>query len=130
MENEEIERLIADLRSMMNGLGFAWAAIEAEETLYPTVAPRTRALALIAAAEGVTVDLAEVELRALDIFGADSIEFEPDDADEQEGGADRLQPDPREEGEAGRVVQRRSALVELAAQRSAFDALRRRINGD
>ncbi len=130
MDDQELERLIADLRDMMNRMGFGWAAVEAEETLYPTVALRTRALALIDAAEGATVDLAEVEMSALDILGSEGIDFAPDDEEEQDAGGDGPRYASRADGDVRRAVGRRPALAELAAQRSAFDALRGRIDGD
>lgn len=132
MDDEEIEQLIVDLRQLLFRKGFAWAAIEAEESLNSMVAPRTRALALIAAAESVTVDLADTELAANDVFASGGIRFEPDDT-ERPDGEDPLGPREREALDVGPLTpsdpQRREALVELAAQREVFAALRSHLDG-
>jgi hypothetical protein len=135
MSDEEIDDLIAKLQAMLNRNGFGYAAEEAEDGLYATVGRRARALALIDAAEGVTVDLADMELRVLDRLEAEELVFAPDLDDEfgesvraqgagdvgdlESGGADRL-----------RGPQRRAFVTELAASRGVFRDLRRRLDGE
>lgn len=133
MSDEEVERLIAELREMLFRKGFGWAAIEAEESLYPTVAPRTRALALIAAAEIVTVDLAAVEMAADDSLGGEGVRFKPDEAgqdnddDDATGLRDLRGVDFEPEPLLG--SQRRAVLSDLSARRQVFTALRSRLDG-
>ncbi len=132
MDEAEIERLIADLRKMLVLRGFGWAANEAEEALYPGVASRTRALALIAAAEGVTVDLADVEVGLIKGFVSEDIGFKPDDADtkimddavDQAGKRQPLSEDNELRGGA-----RTAVLLDLRAHRKTFLELRRRLDG-
>ena len=132
MDDEEIEQLIAKLREMLFRKGFGWAAIEAEDSLNPRVAPRMRALALVTAAEIVTVDLADAELALDKIFGDGSIRFEPDDT-EWADGEEALSPRDRKDLDVGSLPlsgrQRREALAELAALRQVFTSLRSRLDG-
>lgn len=132
MNDEEIEQLIADLRELLFRKGFGWAAVEAEDSLNPMVAPRTRALALITAAEIVTVDLADVELAADDILGGEGIRFKPDDT-ERADDEEVLTPRDRKALDFGSLPlsgpQRREALKDLAAHRHVFTALRSRLDG-
>lgn len=133
MDDEDIRQLIAKLRTMLLANGFGWLVDEVEAELYPTVAPRTRALALIDAAEGVTVDLADAELRTLEILEVESIEFKPDEEDQPDrdvpaGQASR--GDASADDELLHGAERRAKLERLAEQRFAFRALRRRLDGD
>lgn len=132
MDDEEIEQLIADLRELLFRKGFGWAAVDAEDSLNPVVAPRTRALALISAAEVVTVDLADVELAVDDIFGGEGIRFKPDDT-ERDDGEEALTPTDRKALDVGSLPlsgpQRRAMLADLAANRKVFTALRSRLDG-
>lgn len=132
MDDDEIEQLIADLRELLFRKGFGWAAVEAEESLNPAVVSRTRALALITAAEIVTVDLADVELAADDYFGGEGIRFKPDDA-ERADGEETLTSRDRGALDVGSLPlsgpQRREVLADLAARRHVFTALRSRLDG-
>lgn len=132
MDDEEIEQLIADLRVLLFRKGFGWAAVEAEDSLNPMVAPRTRALALITAAEIVTVDLADVELAAHDIFGDEGIRFKPDDTEGADG-EEPLSPRDPKALDAGSIPlsgpQRREHLADLAAYRQVINSLRNRLDG-
>lgn len=132
MDDEEIEQLIADLRELLFRKGFGWAAVEADDSLNPMVAPRTRALALITAAEIVTVDLADVELAADDIFGGEGIRFKPDDVEPADG-EEALTARDRKALDVGSLSlsgpQRREVLTGLAAHRQVFTALRSRLDG-
>ena len=132
MDDEEIEQLISDLRQLLFRKGFAWAAIEAEDSLNSMVAPRLRALALIAAAESVTVDLAAIELAADDAFGGGGIRFEPDET-ERPDGEEPLGLRDRATLDDGPLLpsdpQRREVLGELAALREVFAALRGHLDG-
>lgn len=132
MEEEEIERHTAALRELLIRNGFDWAVMEAEDALYPTVAPRTRLLALIDAAEGVTIDLAEIEIRTLDFFEAEDLQFKPDEEDQADTDIPRKGADAAlysSDADLPRGAQRRALLVELAGRRSAFDMLRRHLDG-
>lgn len=132
MDDEEIEQLIADLRELLFRKGFGWAAVEAEDPLNPMVAPRTRALALITAVEILTVDLADVELAADDIFGGEGIRFKADDSesiDSEEAltARDRKALDVGSPSLSG--PRRREVLAGLAAHRQVFTALRSHLDG-
>lgn len=132
MNDEEIERLIIELREMLFRKGFGWAAVEAEESLYPTVTLRTRALALINAAEIVTVDLATVEMAADDTLGGEGVRFKPDEVgrDNDEDAfalRDRGAVDFDAEPLSG--PQRRAVLADLSARREVFIVLRTRLDG-
>ncbi|GEM_PF-2685156 len=132
MDDEEIEQLISELRELLFRRGFGWAAVDAEESLYPTVTRRTRALALISAVEYVTVDLAAVEMRVSDVFGGEDVRFKPDEAYSDDGGealdlTGRRTADFEAEPISG--PQRRAALADLSARRQAFTILRSRLDG-
>lgn len=132
MDDEEIEQLIADLRELLFRKGFGWAAVEAEASFNSMVAPRTRALALITAAEIVTVDLADIELSIGDSFFGRGIHFEPDDMDRPDDEEalslrDRKAFDVESYLSSG--PERRRALSELAAHRQVFDLLRSHLDG-
>ena len=133
MENEEILQLITELRRKLVDNGFGWVVDEAEAELYATVELRTRALALIDAAESVTVNIADVELRTLDVLDVENVDFQRDEVDPTEGDVGMEQPFAVEiiSGTDGlRGAQRREALELLAEQRLAFTSLRRRLDGD
>lgn len=132
MDDEEIEQLIAHLRELLFRKGFGWAAVEAEDSLNSMVALRTRALALITAAEIVTVDLAGVELAVDNCLGGAEIRFEPDDTDRPD---DEVALSPRDrkafdaESYSPSGPERREMLSELAAHRQIFSLLRRHLDG-
>lgn len=143
MDDREIERLIADLREMMTKAGFGWAVEQAELGVAHNGTQVERAKALIDAAEGVTVDLAAVELRALDGLSVEDIRFESDDLD-ADGDADADAVDdsgdraltegirrvPPGEIERPEGLARRVLLRELAGQRMVFGELRSSLDGD
>jgi hypothetical protein len=132
MDDDETERLISDLRGLLFRKGFGWVAVEAEEGLYPTVATRTRALALIAAAETITVDLAAVELAVDEAFDGQDVRFKPDELGRDEDGdtlAARHQRSVDFDVEALQGQRRRTALADLAARRQVFAVLRSRLDG-
>jgi hypothetical protein len=132
MNDEEIDRLITELREMLFRSGFGWAAVEAEESLYPTVTPRTRALALITAAEIVTVDLAAVEMAADDVLGGQGIRFKPDEAGrDYDEDAFALRDRGAVDFEAEPLLgpQRRAVLADLSARGEVFAVLRSRLDG-
>lgn len=135
MNDDEMDELIAILRAMLIRNGFGYVAEEAEEGLYPTAGRRARALALIEAAEGVTVDLADIELRGLDRLESEEIVFQRDDED-QAGDYTRAQ-DARGGPEAGvsgsdrlRGPQRYAHVADLASRRAVFRQLRKRLDGE
>ena len=132
MDDEEIEQLIADLRELLFRKGFGWAAVEAEDSLNSMVASRARALALITAAEIVTVDLADVELAVDATFRGGEIHFEPDDTDRPDDEEalslrDRKAFDVESYPPSG--PERREVLSELAAHRQVFNLLRSHLDG-
>lgn len=132
MDDEEIEQLIADLRELLFRKGFGWAAVEAEDSLNPMVAPRTRALALITAAEIVTVDLAAVEMAADDILGGEGIRFELEDTEQADGEEALAMRDRRVVGVEALPLfgpRRRAVLADLAARRQVFTDVRDRLDG-
>jgi hypothetical protein len=132
MDDEEIQRLIINLREMLFRKGFGWAAVEAEESLYPTVTPRTRALALISAAEIVTVELAAVEIAADDVLGGEGVRFKPDEAGrDNDEDAFALRDRRAVDFEADPLLgpQRRAVLADLSARRQVFTVLRSRLDG-
>lgn len=54
MEEEEVERLVAELRETLHQTGFGWAAEQAERALPTDAAGRIVAHALLDAVEAVT----------------------------------------------------------------------------
>lgn len=62
------QKRLAELRAVMFRNGFGSAADGAETGLYVTAGRSARSLALIGAAEGVTSDLASIELCVLGRF--------------------------------------------------------------
>ena len=132
MDDEEIERLIAELRELLFRKGFGWAAVEAEDSLNSTATPRTRALALITAAEIVTVDLAEVELVVDDAFDNGDFRFEPDDtdqSDDEEVPNQRYHKDLEVGSPSAPGPERRELLLKLAAHRQVFTSIRSLLDG-
>lgn len=114
MDEEEIERLIADLRELLEKHGFAWLI---EEATAGGLEERSRsqvAHALIDAAEGVTVDLAQAELAALKGLRVEEIIFKPDEAEftaALEGDRYRVRGEERRA-----ALERQSVLAETFAQ--------------
>jgi hypothetical protein len=131
MDEEEIERLIADLRTMLIVRGFGWAAAQAEMGVFSDANRYWVAQALIDAAESVTVDLAEVEIRMLDRLEVEDVEFKPDDDDDSDSDIGSVPPrhesrdDPLGLTENLRGEERRAVLQDLATRRSVFIELRR-----
>lgn len=129
MDDEDIRRLIVDLRAMMAETGFGWAVDQAEACLPIDTHPYWRARALIDAAEAVTVDLAEAEIRATQSLEVREITFALDvaDGDDGDGAGDGAGPRLGQRGltaEQGDGWQRAGVLAELASQRGKFRELR------
>jgi hypothetical protein len=124
MDDREIDALIAELRRMLDEDGFGWAREQAEGALPPATPPRSMALALIAAAESVTVDLARSELAMLDSFGTEEIHFRPDLGADPDGDG----PVPPAPSDRLRGAERQAALRILAEQGEAFARLRRQVD--
>ena len=132
MDDGEIERLITALRELLFRKGFGWAVVEAEESLYPIVTPRTRALALISAAEIVTVELAAVEMAADDVLGGEGVRFKLDDAgldNDEDAFALGDRRAVHFEAEPLLGPQRRAVLSDLSARQQVFTVLRSRLDG-
>jgi len=131
MDDEELERLIFDLRAMLLESGFQWAMEQSDAAAFPDRGRRQTAHDLIDLAETVTVDLAASEIAALDGFGVD-LEFKPDD----EGGdlvdldaAFRATDDDRDVRYRVRGQQRRTQLEQLTRYAPAFRELRSKVDG-
>ncbi|HUD92204.1 hypothetical protein [Sphingobium sp.] len=131
MDEEEVEGLIAELRAMLRGMGFDWAAEQAEAGIHPATASRAVARALIDAAEAVTVDLAQAELATMQLLKVDEIVFMPGpDAD---GDARDLVETKEsiglDQNDRVRGQQRRAALDIVSGYAPTFAALRGRLDG-
>ena len=122
MDEEEIERLIADLRELLEKHGFAWLLDEALAGELEEWSRHRIAHALIDAAEGVTVDLAEAELAALKALRVEEIDFKPDESELQ--GAVEGDRYPL------RGPERRATLERQSTLRKTFAQLRERLDGD
>lgn len=133
MDEEEIIRLISELRSMLQDMGFGWAAEQAEANLPRAAAIREVARALIDAAEAVTVDLAQAELYSMRLLKVDEIVFMPDsDADADVEGRDLVVIKENiglDEIDRVRGPQRRATLDLMPGYEPAFKALRERLDG-
>lgn len=139
MEDEDVERLIAELRESLRQTGFGWAAEQAEAALPPDAPARIVARVLVDAAETVTVDLAQAEIAALRQLGVEEIVFKVDPgADEGGGEADRdangrvlggARAAPFDEDNSLRGQQRRAALEVMPDYARVFAELRERLNG-
>jgi hypothetical protein len=132
LEEEEIEELVAELRTLLDTNGFGWAREEAESSVDPAWQPRQLARALVAAAETVTVGLAQAELSTTEIFGKE-VEFKPDEGAEPDGdalvvdgGAEFSQRAPVDRL---RGPQRRQVLENLNDLSASFKELRERLDG-
>ena len=132
MDNEEIERLIFELRALLLEGGFQWALEQSDAAAFPDRGRRQMAHDLIDLAETVTVDLAASEIAALDGLGVEDLEFKPDD----EGGdlvdvdaAFRATDDDRDARYRVRGQQRRTQLEQLTRYAPAFRELRSRVDG-
>lgn len=126
MDEEEVEKLTVELRTLLDGQGFGWARQQAESALEGAWDLRTLARALIAASEAVTIDLAEAELAMFASFGADGVEFKADESTDPEGA--RLAP-PASATTFGQFdplggSERRAVLEEQADRRDAFKKLK------
>ncbi len=130
MDDEDLERMVADLRAMLVENGFGWAAEQAEQGLPPEASMRSVALALIQATESVTVDLAQAELAALEGLGVEDIDFKPPPEEATEADAPRARTIIPEAGaDRLRGPSRRKVLEDLANRRAIFDELRENLDG-
>lgn len=131
MSDDEIERLVAELRTMLVQNGFGWAAEQAEQCLPPEASPAYLARALIQAAESVTVDLADAEITMLKVLGVGDVDFKPDLDSTVDGGGAVQRRDGFSLAGIERLhgSQRLMALEDLAGQREAFDKLRAGFDG-
>lgn len=139
MEDEEVERLIAELREALRQTGFGWAAEQAEAALPADAPARIVAHALVNAAETVTVDLAQAEIASVRQLGVEEIVFKVDpgadgggfDADGDIDGRalDGSRATAADEGIGLRGQQRRAALEVMPDYARDFAILRERLNG-
>lgn len=133
MDSEDIQQLITELRRILVEYGFNWVLDEAEADLLPNAPLRTRALALIDAAEGVTTHLAEVELSTLATLEVEEIHFEPDEEAFVEGDLptrDSMESPDFHSADYLSSMQRREQLESLAGKRSTFIKLKRMLGDD
>ena len=131
MDEDEIEGLTTELRTLLDENGFGWMRQQGEAALDPSWHPRWLALALLDAAENVTVDLANAELAIMDAFGTDEIRFEPgeaEDFDSEITGMGERSATTEQALEQLHGPQRRGTLEELADTREAFQRLRELIS--
>lgn len=134
MEDDEIERLIAELREMLHQAGFGWAEEQAQAALSPASPAHIVAHALIDAAETVTVDLAQAEIASLRELRVEEIVFrvDPDaDGDSYDGEriVDELKAIIGDGGSWLRGQERRAALEVMSGYAHVFAELRVRLNG-
>lgn len=134
MEDDEVERLIAELREMLRKKGFGWAEEQALAALQPASPAHMVAHALIDAAETVTVDLAQAEIASLREIGVEDIVFEVDpDADGDSDGSGRVLDESKtisvDEGNWLRGQERKAALEVMSGYAHVFAELRVRLNG-
>jgi hypothetical protein len=139
VNEEEIDRLIVELRALLRETGFAWAGEQAEAALSSDSSSYWIARALIDAAEAVTAELAGIEAAATRVLGVDEIIFKRDpdvdgDGGDEAGDGDRgVAPGSIAEvpdgGDRLRGPQRRAAIQTMAGYSSAFAELRGRLDG-
>lgn len=139
MNEEEIERLIVELRAMLRETGFAWAGEDAEAALSYDASSYWIARALIDAAEAVTTELAGIEATATRLIGVEEMIFKSDpDADgdggyeagdDERGLAPGSIPELSDGDDRLRGPQRRAAILAMAEYTSAFAELRGRLDG-
>lgn len=127
MDEEGIGRLIAELRDMMMDNGFGWAAEQAEAGLPPRPRLYLVALALIDAAEAVTVKLAQAEIAAIKRLDVEQMDFMPDPEGEEARTA-RVELEDAITVDDLRGADRRELLVSLSNTGAAFEELRRQLN--
>lgn len=143
MEDEEVQRLVYELRASLRETGFGWAVEQAEASLSADAPSRIVAHVLIDAAEAVTVELAQAELATIKRLGVEEIVFMtdpgadsgPEGADEGNGG-DYGRPIymvetgvPAADGDRLRGQQRRAALDSMPTYSATFAELRERLRG-
>ena len=140
MDEVEEGRILAELRAMLQETGFSWIAEQAEAALWPGSSDRAIVLALIDAAEAVTVDLAQAELDTMRLLEVDEIVFESDPDPDPD-------PDPDGDGGDGRHFEptqarkdlddnvriredlRRTTLSGMSQYMKVFEELRVRLDG-
>lgn len=131
MDDEEIEKIIGEFRTLLDEHGFGWAREQAEAALDQRWHRRRLARALIDVAETVTVDLAEAEIAMLDHFDVADIAFELDDGADPDGVVFVADERAAVSGKVDRLCgpQRREVLQDLAGRRYAFEMLRGQLDG-
>lgn len=130
MSDEEIDELIGTLRAMLVGAGFGWVVEQAQAGLLPGAERIHVARSLIDAAEAVTVELADAEIRTLEVLDVGSVDFQPDVEGDGAIEAGRDGPDGYDPADHVSGDRRRGVLREVVNQRSAFAELRRGLDGD
>lgn len=134
MEDDEVARLIAELRETLRQTGFGWAEEQAQAALPPASPAHILAHALIDAAETVTVELAKAEIASMRELRVEEIVFKVDpDADGDSDGSVRDIDESKmisvDEGNWLSGQERKAALKEILGSAHVFDELRMRLNG-
>lgn len=131
MDDEEIDRLIFDLRAMLLENGFQWALEQSDAAAFPDRGRRQTAHDLIDLAETVTVDLAASEIAALNGLGVEDLEFKLDEGGDlvDVDAAFRPTDDDSDARYRVRGEQRRTQLEQLTRYAPAFRELRSRVDG-
>lgn len=133
MEDDEIERLIAELRETLHQTGFGWAEEQAQAALPPASPVHKVARALINAAETVTVELARAELASMRGLKVEEIVFKVDsdadgDSDRSVRGIDESKMISVDEGNRLSGQERKAALKKILGSKRVFRELRLRLN--
>ena len=85
MDEEDILKLIAELRAQLSQNGFEWALEQAEASVPPEASSIRLAYALVTAAEAATVGLADVESAAVEGLSVEDIQFKADEGSVLDG---------------------------------------------
>jgi hypothetical protein len=118
MDDEETVRFVADLKTLLSDNGFEWAIQEAEAGVAEQQrGQRSHAVALLNAAESLTIDLAQAEAAIYDTLNVERVVF-LQDTDREFSSEDRAQ------------FQRRYYLSRQTELANVFDELRAEINVD
>lgn len=131
MDEEDILKLIAELRAQLSQNGFEWALEQAEASVPPEASSIRLAYALVTAAEAATVGLADVESAAVEGLSVEDIQFKADEGSVLDGedtfarlsdGSDQRLIDLR-------GPQRRAVIAELQRLAPMFRQLKEDLNG-
>ncbi|WP_313230868.1 hypothetical protein [Sphingobium yanoikuyae] len=131
MDEEDILRLIAELRTQLLKNGFEWALEQAEVSVPPEASPVRLAYALVTAAEAATVGLADVEGAALAGLNVEDLQFKLDEGSVHDGEETftRVADGSDQRLMELRGPQRRAVIAELQTLSPVFRQLKEELNG-